>query len=362
MNPELPNSIRSALARNATVATHPSADVLTAFAEHTLSARENERVADHVARCLECREVLFLAGNADEQYVTPAEPAARPRSKWMPRVLWIPSGVAAVAIVGGILVQQYLSHERTTPKPAQVAQVAVQQQQPSLPIEPKSETEYLSTIAPEGKKPPHAPTTKPSEAGKVPHHASDMTAMKVASGDARASAAAGAPPDSAVEQSPGMVIGGATNGFKVTIPTQNGFAPSQQDSQTQSLAAGRMSAVPQAFMRQSSGNKTWRITPDGHLEHFSQTGWIGVLTDHSTQFRVVAVSGNGVWAGGSHGELFHSADGGEHWSQIALPVPSDRTNDAIAAIHFADLQHGIILTESGERYSTSDGGKNWQRE
>lgn len=364
MNSELPNSIRSALAQKGPVATHPSADVLTAFAERTLSAGENERVADHLARCLECREVLFLADSADEQCAAEAEAAAkvalRPRPKWMPRLAWIASGVAAVAIVGGIAVQQYLAHERSSQKPAQVAQVAVQQPQP---IEPRAETSYMAEIAPQVKKPANAPPTKPSAAGKVPYQASDMTAVKVAPpSEASPTAATSAPPSVAVEQPPGSVVAGVASSLKVTVPTQNAFAPRPPGGQVQGFAAGRMSASPQAFLRQSGGSKTWRVTPDGHLEHFSQTGWTGALTDRPAKFRAVTESPNGVWAGGSRGELFHSEDGGEHWSEIALPIPPDGNNDPLVAIHFADVQHGIILTESGARYSTSDGGKNWQRE
>jgi hypothetical protein len=262
--------------------------------------------------------------------------------------------------VGGIVVQQYLAHERSSQKPAQVAQVAVQQPQP---IEPRAEPSYMAEIAPQVKKPANAPTTKPSAAAKVPYQASDMTAVKVApQSEATATAATSAAASVAVDQPPGNVVGGVANSFKATVPTQNAFAPPRQSgSQVQGFAGGRMSAMPQAFMRQS-GSKTWRATPDGHLEHLSPTGWTAVLTDQPTKFRVVTESPNGVWAGGSRGELFHSEDGGEHWSEIALPIPPDGNNDPLVAIHLADVQHGIILTESGARYSTSDGGKNWQRE
>ena len=87
-----------------------------------------------------------------------------------------------------------------------------------------------------------------------------------------------------------------------------------------------------------------------------------MLTDQSTEFRVVSDSPNGVWVGGSHSELFHSEDGGAHWNEVALPVPPDGKNDAIVAIQFVDLQHGFISTESATHYLTSDGGKSWQRE
>src|SRR5512143_3559963 len=40
---------------------HPDADLLTAFAEQSLTERERSEIADHLARCAECREVMALA-------------------------------------------------------------------------------------------------------------------------------------------------------------------------------------------------------------------------------------------------------------------------------------------------------------
>ena len=42
-------------------APHPDPDVLTAFAEHSLSAAERERVLEHLARCGNCRELVALS-------------------------------------------------------------------------------------------------------------------------------------------------------------------------------------------------------------------------------------------------------------------------------------------------------------
>ncbi len=43
---------------------HPDADLLTAFAEQALPARERDQVLTHLAQCLDCREVAALAGAA----------------------------------------------------------------------------------------------------------------------------------------------------------------------------------------------------------------------------------------------------------------------------------------------------------
>jgi hypothetical protein len=342
--------------------------MLTAFAEHTLTAGENERVADHLAGCSECREVLFLASNADEQLTAEAERAAtvarRPRSRWMPKLIWLASGVAGVVIVGGILLQQYRAHESSNQKVAQATQVEPPQVAPQqVLIAPSPDTSYVTAIAPKAEKPTHTPTAKQSKASDVSHQASDMAVTKPPPPSApESSAVASAPQAKPADQPPGSVIGGSSNGFKVAVPIQNSFAESPEGTPTQGFAGAQLQGAPLALMRQGVATRTWRVTPEGHLEHLSPTGWTSTLADKPIKFRVVAALPNGVWAGGSHGELFHSEDSGAHWDEIALPVPPDGKNDAIVAIHFVDLQHGIALTESGARYSTSDGGKSWQRE
>jgi len=361
MNPELPNSLRSALAQQGSSASHPSADMLTAFAEHTLSTGENGLIADHLARCTECREVLFLASNADEHYTAEAERAAKvawtPRPTW--KVAWTAFVAAGIVIVGGIFLGQYVGHEKSDQKVVQVVQMAPDRP----PIGPKSETSNLTTTTAEAEKPAHAPKAKALEARRAPKQSSDTEAVKSAPASAPESPAAEAvPKPNPANQPSGNVMAGSRDGFQVAVPTRNAFAEPQDAGKAKDFAVNRLTTLQSLARPGSSATKTWRVTPDGQLEHFSQTEWARVLTDRPVKFRVVAESSNGVWAGGDHGELFHSEDSGEHWSEIALPVPPAVANDAIVAIHFIDQQQGIILTESGARYGTSDGGKNWRRE
>src|SRR5271166_4673553 len=77
MNRELPKPLQDALARQTAGEVHPSPDLLTAFAEHSLPNRESQRVTDHLARCADCREVVFLASSAVEEPVGEEQ-------EWMP--------------------------------------------------------------------------------------------------------------------------------------------------------------------------------------------------------------------------------------------------------------------------------------
>src|SRR5271165_5799809 len=119
MNPELPKPILDALGREKAPVDHPSTDALTAFVERTLASEENRQVTEHLARCGDCRETVFLAsGAAGESEVEqrelvaaaaaqitlqPATKAARP---WARRLVWAMPVAAAFLIAAGVLAWQ----------------------------------------------------------------------------------------------------------------------------------------------------------------------------------------------------------------------------------------------------------------
>src|SRR5215469_923883 len=122
MNPRLPKPIQDGLASGVPAEAHPSADMLTAFAERALPGVERQQITDHLASCAECREVVFLAGSMADEEVTVApsvaatkEPGASTASRarrWKWRIAWIPTAVALVIAVG-VVVQQRLTEPRT---------------------------------------------------------------------------------------------------------------------------------------------------------------------------------------------------------------------------------------------------------
>lgn len=150
---KVPKIVRERLQAATVSVAHPDADLLTAFSEQTLPARERGPVLDHLARCSECREVVALALPAKDAAAVVIHPV---RNKWLtwPRMRWsfVAAGVVAVASVG--LVQFQLTSRHATvarvydATPSAVAQQEQHQPTPQPPaseakVETKKETPAL---------------------------------------------------------------------------------------------------------------------------------------------------------------------------------------------------------------------------
>jgi len=107
---KIPNIVRQRMQATAVTARHPEADVLTAFAENSLSAMERENVLEHLGRCAECRDVVALALPEMEAESVVARPV-RVRAGWLawPGLRW-GLAVAGVAVVASVGVVQYQKH------------------------------------------------------------------------------------------------------------------------------------------------------------------------------------------------------------------------------------------------------------
>jgi hypothetical protein len=105
-------------------AEHPDADLLTAFAERSLSDRERVQVTDHLSHCAQCRQVVAVAVPELEPVLADAAAAAHTAgAKTAParRRLWLRSPVlrwgalAACVVVVGAAVLNYRRVYRIEP-------------------------------------------------------------------------------------------------------------------------------------------------------------------------------------------------------------------------------------------------------
>ena len=397
MNHNLPKPMLDALRRQPLPTDHPSADVLTAFAENAVAGDEYRRTADHLSRCAECREIVFLASGAADKPLEVKEQVAAayaaPRRR-MPRLVWGMSIAVAVLVAASALVwwrnesarpqMQMASREVGTPA-AQPVEPA-QESQPA--IESKSNTELTSQTPSQssiGSKPATAPQTAtdlaapPASVAKSQSRAvvgaqnvSPKGAQTLGMGSSAGIVAGAVPvvpakaaPTPAPREPATIAISGTPLTASTAAPAArhaNSFA-AVQGGPVAGVVPGsadqRLLSPPITAGAMPPTHPQWRIAPDGHLERSIAEGWSRVLADQKATFRVVSVVGNHVWVGGSGGALFHSHDEGQNWEQVALTTPSGRETSAIVSIEFYDAQHGTVTTDSGTSCITSDGGGTW---
>lgn len=82
----------------------------------------------------------------------------------------------------------------------------------------------------------------------------------------------------------------------------------------------------------------------------------------ATVFRAVSANGADVWAGGSNGVLYHTADAGNHWIRVVPASGGMTPMGDIVTVEFSDAQHGRITTSTSETWTTGDGGQSWQKQ
>jgi Photosynthesis system II assembly factor YCF48 len=145
--PDVPKIVRERLrVANLAPAEHPDPDVLTAFAESSLSQRERADVLEHLSRCGECREVLALALPASEPIQVVSEKRSTSWVAW-PTMRWAfaSAGFLALALFGFL---QYRHHNESTiiaKKAAGAAVVARNEEVPQVEQEyRKSKEEQTS--------------------------------------------------------------------------------------------------------------------------------------------------------------------------------------------------------------------------
>ena len=117
---------------------HPDADLLTAFAEKSLSDRERANVLMHLSACADCREVVAIAMQATPEPALRAEPQKAPSTWFRWRTLQWGAAAACLVIVGAAVLLKTGAHKKdimlysTSDQPAIASQPAAAQ----TPAEP----------------------------------------------------------------------------------------------------------------------------------------------------------------------------------------------------------------------------------
>ncbi|MFZ0299004.1 MAG: YCF48-related protein [Candidatus Sulfotelmatobacter sp.] len=380
---------------------HPDADLLAAFAEHSLAGAERDGLVAHLARCGDCREVVSLALPPQLD----AQPVAHSSENWLRLPLlrgsarrWAPvaAGLVLIASIGVMQLRRQQGSEMASnvlqAKPAvSTPTLGIEHSSPDAAPETRTQkdtlgTHHVRTRQAENKRarsaarqnltPAPAPqTAEPAEA--IAHsQIQDQLIQNKAAEESPAYAyrvdkAKPAPPQGSLAMAPAPSLhtdptllkgppaprwaisaGGAlqrsVNGGKTWVDVDVAAeSPAETKVEVQADSISEAQPVARAEARKQADFKAEQSSPVA-----------------PTIFRALSVSSNAaeVWAGGSGGTLYHSVDAGNSWTRV-LPFAAGRalTGD-ILSIQFSDPRNGTVTTSTAEVWMTLDDGQTWQKQ
>ena len=358
---------------------HPDANLLAAFAEHALLERERATVAAHLADCPGCREYLALAFGAVEEE---SGVVRRPGATWWREWRWVASAAAACCVVAVALEFNpqppsrvntkevarsvaALEEPKATPLGAlqtKTKSVSAGGQKPSpalkfearklAALDPKVAADQLLTQTPPPTAPEaHAYSNPPAETVLMAHGDTPNAVSRFAAEDSTKAPAILAPPAPSLETTMAAPRSSGS-GFMAGVPLRG--------------AMRKKAAIKSVVLE--SQHVIWSInaSPDksgdsrGVVQRSTDGGqsWRTVPLSENVSFRAVAAAGRDVWAGGSGGTLFHSSDGGAHWTSVSdFGISGD-----IIRIDVRGEAEVQVVTSAGEDWRSADGGQHWNRQ
>ena len=380
---------------------HPDADLLTAFAEHSIGDCERAQVMQHLANCGDCREVIRLAQPQIENLIVRHSSGPIAWLSW-PVLRWGTLAAFAVIVSVALLTKR---HEKANLESRISTQVARSDQQ----ITKLPETKLSSTLEskhPESKNMPASRTAgktalQPSRRSQASYGAGIAGGVGSGPKNKLTGRAVFAIPSGGKSPPPSLFERKADREQKqvekdsapsaasetVTVEAEAaqitdmaeaipGKAKEPQPKSQNGTAGGTIgglvaNSVPhanQAGREQMSLAKIttiprWTVSSDGVLQRSLDGGatWETVPVEKNVIFRAVSVVADSVWAGAAGGALYHSADTGRSWTGIHPSANGAMLTGDIVTIEFTDLQHGHLTTTNGETWLTPDGGQTWQK-
>jgi hypothetical protein len=382
---------------------HPDPDLLAAFADKALARTERVQVLEHLAGCVDCRDIVSLA---TPEFETTGAVTAAPSSGWLrgPILRW-GALAASVAVVTVAVTLPRLSRHPSLVATTQSAQTDARDNAPEArmdePTDKLAASASPSYRAPEvdsvARQPKRAESPNRMNAGRVPKPSRSSQAAEGYSASPMSQAAA-------VPASPSLLAKSADEdqsdlkkdqGSNMQVAASNEVvsgeakaAPAELEStpgkakeaplKTRAAQAGlvRNGAQPltSRTMADASSIKNsplrtqertvprWTLSSDGTLQRSLDAGktWATIPVAGNSVFRALAAVGADIWVGGSGGSLYRSTDAGEHWLKVS-PASSGKVLTAdIIGVEFTDANHGKLTTADEQIWITADAGETWQ--
>jgi hypothetical protein len=171
---QLPKIVQQRLQATAKAGVHPDPDLLTAFAEKSLSQRERAQVLQHLGQCADCRNVISLA--MPQVDLAPSTIPGRTRWLTWPVLRW-GALAACVVVVSAVLTLNY--EQRPEMAPAVAGKVSAPAAPSNLMVE--SEASGVSREKLAAKIPPPSPFQPDRDfAGKLARQREDRPTRSAA--------------------------------------------------------------------------------------------------------------------------------------------------------------------------------------
>jgi hypothetical protein len=324
---------------------HPTADLLSAFAEQSLSAPERAGVVSHLAKCPECRESLALSPSGSEEVPLVPRRALFPYWRW----------AAAAVVPLLVLVLFWRRSPVENPVIPMAAKTSPPMSQPVMPLQPH---------------PSPAPPTKamPIARKKLSNLPLSVRAPEVPKAE---------PPKLVQLQPPSLTIPSqSSQEVQSILPMDSPKLPQPQLSIARPASSHfRSAAAPRApspgfvsaFAPIVTGESIWAIrdamNTNGTIEKSGDGGktWQKVQVDDGSRFTALWSRGPEIWVGGEEGALFHSIDAGVTWTLVAVTSQDSRLMETITRIDSPVSGAVTLRIQSGGDWVSVDGGAHWVR-
>jgi hypothetical protein len=350
----------------------PGADIIAAYLDRTLDARERQQCENHFAACARCQQVLadFARGETLAPQVRPERPRAGVwgllRWQWLAPaaavltvgVVWaivrpvfdrsapplaqlsVPAAESSAAGAAGAAAAENEARldenraagaerrEATQRSPvAQPTGVHVQREQSQTePRATKGKSEISATPA------PAIAQNLPAEPAKDLR--ADAVQMQKAAEAAKPAAAPTAPERAVIEPQLGVMRSGTTR----VMAAAEGIQPSAVVTSPAQAVAWRIGAAG-SIERSVDGRRTWQKQDSGVTANL---------------LAGAAPSETVCWVVGQRGTVLRTIDG-RTWETVGAPAAVD-----LVEVTARDAMVATVVGADGRRFSTIDGGRTWQ--